>query len=60
MADFEIISQNGAYYTIRVTVNGVEYVQTIVSDKTGAALEAFLQSYADDYQSGIDQQTEAP
>lgn len=57
MADYQIISQNGPYYTILVTVNGVEYQQTIVSDLKDTALEAFMQSYADAYQSGIDAQS---
>ena len=54
MAEIEIISQDGIYYTILVTVNGEEYQQTIVTDKTGKALDALLKSYADDYQAGID------
>ncbi len=62
MATFKIISheEDSIYYTIVVTVNGVEYTQTIISNKTGAALETFLQSYADDYQAGIDAQQVAP
>ncbi len=60
MAEIEIISNDGVYYTVRVTVNGSEYIQTIISDKTGAALTAFLKAYAADYQTGIDEQQEAP
>ena len=50
MATFEIISTNNPYYTVKVSFGTHEFVQVIVSDKTGAALQNQLQAYADDYE----------
>lgn len=50
MATFEIIETNKPYYRIRVEFQGNQFEQTIVSLKTGAALTAQLQDYADQYE----------
>lgn len=51
MAKFEIISAAAPYYTIRVTFGEQSFEQTIISNNTGAALDAQLQAYADEYAS---------
>lgn len=50
MAKFEIIADDKPYYTVKVSFGDQEFVQSIVSDKTGKALETQLQAYADDYE----------
>lgn len=52
MATFEIIESSAPYYRIRVDFQGNEFEQLIVSPKTGAALTAQLQEYADKYEAG--------
>jgi hypothetical protein len=50
MASYTIINNAKPYYQIRVSFNGMDFDQTIVSAKTGAALLAQMQCYADEYE----------
>jgi hypothetical protein len=51
MATATILHDYAPYYVIEVTFDGMTFVQEIVSSFTGAALDALLQMYANDYQS---------
>ena len=50
MATFSLVNSSAPYYTIIVYFQDQEFQQTIVSDKTGSALEAQFAAYADQYE----------
>jgi hypothetical protein len=50
MATFTILNDSAPYYTIRVEFGPYSFDQMIISSLTGPALDAFLQSYADEYE----------
>ena len=50
MATYSIVSADAPYYNVVVGFGGLEFNQTIVTDKTSKTLEAQLQSYADAYE----------
>jgi hypothetical protein len=51
MANFTITKTDPNYYILTVEFNGLEFSQEIYSTKTGDALTAEMQAYADAYQS---------
>jgi hypothetical protein len=50
MATIAVIEAKPPYYAVRVEFDTQVFQQTIVSSQTGAALDAQLQAYADDYE----------
>jgi hypothetical protein len=50
MAAYKIEHAAGGYLAVTVTFQGQEFLQQLVTEKTGAALDAQLQSYADQYE----------
>jgi hypothetical protein len=50
MAKATILATNGEYLTVLVEFADQTFEQVIVTDKTGDALEAQLQGYANDYE----------
>ena len=58
MATYNILQDNAPYYTIEVLVDGAAYVQTIISEKTGAALTKVLDAYANDYAAALSEVAE--
>lgn len=52
MATVTVLDNAKPYYKIRVSFNGMDFDQNIVSAKTGAALQTQLQAYADEYEAG--------
>jgi hypothetical protein len=51
MATYEIVSSQGPYHEVRVVFADQEFPQLIVTSKTGAGLDSFLQDYSDTYES---------
>ena len=60
MASAKIIADNVAYYTVRCTCHGVDYDQTIVTEKTGKDLAAFIQAYADEMEAALPKPEDLP
>lgn len=50
MAQFEIITDEAPYYSVKVTFADQAFIQQLVSVKTGQALADQLQAYADEYE----------
>ena len=50
MATVTVLDNEKPYYKIRVSFNGLDFEQNIISSKTGAALQTQLQGYADEYE----------
>ena len=50
MTGFSIMFSNDVYHTILVVIGEHRFLQTIVSEKSGDDLTAFIQSYVDDYE----------
>lgn len=53
MAEVVIVEEHAPYYVIDVTIYGQTYRQTIITDKTGAELDALLAQYAADYEAAL-------
>ncbi len=51
MAAFEITSKQGPYVNVRVVFADQEFPQLLVTSKTGAGLDSFLQDYSNTYES---------
>lgn len=50
MATYKVLSSSAPYYTILVQFDDQEFTQTIVSAKTGAALNKQIEEYVVDYE----------
>ena len=59
MATFSVLKVNKPYLVVRVSVDGVDYEQQIITVLEGVVLEKSLQEYADDYELGLMLQKEA-
>lgn len=53
MASYSMIQDNAPYYRIEVASGERKFIQTVITDKTGAALNAHLQWYSDIYVSSL-------
>jgi hypothetical protein len=51
MAAFEILDKQGPYVNLRVDFADQKFPQLLVTGKTGAGLNRFLQDYSDMYES---------
>ena len=50
MAQYQIISDDAPYYTVKVVFADHQFTQQLTSVKKGAALAAQFQAYADEYE----------
>jgi hypothetical protein len=51
MTAFTIIKTDPNYYTLMIEFDGLQFSQEIYSTETGDDLQAFMQNYADAYES---------
>jgi hypothetical protein len=52
--EVKILNSSGDYHSLELTMSGKVYEQLIFSKKRNKELSDFVQSYAEDYASGLD------